>query len=180
KIVEGDEWETDPIIDLNSMIELEGIEFTKTTIKSKIYVIGKENLTISGNNFETVRLEQQVDATLKGSLPMDDYTYDLTYVIDERIVMNLVEDIGIVKSEINYNTFKVTIKVDGMEVLEIGLTGVESYELDNYEISAFTEPANEMVSTVKSSTLKDENLQTKLIGLANKINRQVTSSCKLY
>ncbi|MCF8357719.1 MAG: hypothetical protein K9H26_03100 [Prolixibacteraceae bacterium] len=180
KIVEGDEWETDPVIDLNTMLNLEGIEFTKTTIKSKIYVIGNENLEISGTDYETIRLEQQVDATLKGTLSMDGYTYDIDYVIDERIVMNLVEDTGMVKSEINYHTFTITFKVDGIDIIEIGLTGVEAYELDNYKISAIPEPANEVVSYSKSATLKKENPQAELIALANKINRLVSYSCTLY
>jgi hypothetical protein len=182
KMVIGDEWETDPIIDLSNISGLEGLIISEMSINSKIIVADIEDIEIMGTNTESVRLEQDVIATLDGTLTLYGITYDIAYNIEQNLIMNLVEDIGLVNYEINYNEFEITIFVEGVEV-KSGFTGFEQYELQDYQLSDISDITNKITNNTKSTTSytnsNNPDLSATVIELTKKINRIISSSCKI-
>lgn len=141
-LVVGDSWEIEPTIDLDEMMsaaDLSGMSMGSTdmTINCKLFVIGKENLAINGENIEAVRIDEAAEVDLSVPIEMSGASGTMSFNIEMTVILYLQENVGIVKQNLDMKmvvngkisasgqsaTIKITMDTDGV------------LELDYYDFS---------------------------------------------
>lgn len=102
-LVVGDRWETQPEIDMESLME-GSVDFSgdiSLDMKCVIYVIGKETINWKGDNVETVRLDERAQA--KATITVNESGVKGSMILDMQITLylNYLEGVGLINQDFN-------------------------------------------------------------------------------
>ena len=142
KLVVGDSWETAPEIDMTKLLSIEsdlsGVQSNLSlNADAKLFVVGKETVTLPIGIRNTVRLEQANDISLSGSITVTSegtpVTFNLTMNAKLAVVYNMIADTGIVYQNVtgplNMNlsaqgiTMTISMNINECELGLVSLSG---------------------------------------------------------
>jgi hypothetical protein len=172
-LVVGDKWQTQPNIDVNSLISKLsqfGVSGIKINVKSKIFVLGKEFIDIYGLRVPTIALQERVEMT--GSITFNGlYTGTLNMNAIADIQLNLEKDTGIVRqvSVINENADG-NLKYAGTSGnIKINLTINQTAILSDFRIYNYYKKSVESKEISLTDQLKGNKLFNKQLDAVSKL-----------
>jgi hypothetical protein len=153
-LVVGDRWETQPEIDMESMMQ-EQIDFSgdiNLDMKCMIYVIGKEDVNWKGNNVETVRLDERAQAKAKINIEEDGVKGTMSFDMQIMLNLNYLEGIGLIRQKSNLSlTMAGSFSGDGEKItINLDMDSEGNYILSSYNFN------NEKSASIKSEGEKSD------------------------
>ena len=120
-LVVGDSWESNPDTDLGDLMELtdelgtgDQTADAQVTAEAVTYVIGVETIDVKGVSTPTIRLDQRADVSIKMS---DAQLGDISTTIKGTVIMNLQEDVGVVRERFDMDmTMNMSMSDGGMSM----------------------------------------------------------------
>ena len=153
-LVVGDRWETQPEMDMESLMkdqsDISGD--INMDMKCMIYVIGKEVMNWKDDNVETVRLDKRAQAKAKLNNEEDGVKGSMSFDIQIMLNLNYLEGIGLINQKSNLSlTMTGSFTGEGEKLtLSIKMDSEGNYILSSYYFNS------EKSANVKSSFKKNE------------------------
>ena len=153
-LVVGDRWETQPEIDMESLMEDE-VDISgdiNMDMKCMFYVIGKEVMNWKGENVETVRLDERARAKAKLNIDEDGVKGSMSFDIQFMLNLNYLEGIGLISQKSNLSlTMTGSFSGEGEKLsLNLEMDSEGNYILSSYYFN------KEKSTNIRSSFKKDE------------------------
>ncbi len=143
-LIVGESWETQPSIDLNSMLtdndfNLSGEEI-EASISCKMYVIGTEDITWKSGNVSPIRLDQRSEASISIPLSDEEVTGKMDMNLKITSVIYLLENVGVIEQDMDMDMI---VNASGSSGGQTGSINVNikikgDLILDTYDLSGST------------------------------------------
>jgi len=168
-LVVGDRWETQPEIDMESMMQ-EQVDFSgdiNLDMKCVIYVIGKEAMNWKGNNVETVRLDERAQAKAQINVEEDGVKGTMSFDMQIMLNLNYLEGVGLISQKSNLSlTMTGSFSGEGEKItINLDMDSEGNYILSSYNFK------NEKSTVIKSEGEKSD-FKNRLPVLSDKPNIQ--------
>jgi hypothetical protein len=154
-LIVGESWETQPSIDLNSMLTDSDLNFSEdemeASISCKMYVIGLENITWKSEEVSPLRLDQRAEATVNMAFNEEGVSVKMNMNLKITSILYLLEDIGVIEQDIDMDMItNISMSAEGQSgSINMNVNVKGDLTLDTYDLSG---------SSVKNSvTITDKN-----------------------
>lgn len=135
-LVVGERWETQPEIDMESLME-DQVDISgdiNMDMKCMLYVIGKEGMNWKGDNVETVRLDERAQAKASISVEEDGIKGTMSFDLQITLNLNYLEGVGLISQKSNLSlTMTGSFSGEGEKItLNIDMDTEGNYTLSSY------------------------------------------------
>lgn len=179
-LITGDKWEANPSVDYSQLSNLGG-SASDIKVNSKIFVLGKEDITLNGSSTPTptVLLEQRAEVTGTINVSSSGLSGPLKMDLKIDLLLNLKKDVGLVKQTIKITgTISGSMTYAGTPVkVSMNLNMNSTLLLTNFSTNG-TSAKSALVSdenkAISLENIKDQNLRKelqKILFFAQNINK---------